>query len=80
VPTTVTINVYDNAGNLLGTAMQAMPAGSKVSNQLDQFPNLGGIIGKRGYALFSVPTGSVAVLALRFGGVAFTSIPTTQVQ
>jgi len=80
VPATVTITVYDNAGNLLGTSPQSIPAGAKIANQLDQFSGLGGIIGKRGYALFSVPAGSVSVLALRFGGVAFTSIPTTQVQ
>jgi hypothetical protein len=80
VPTTVTITCYDNAGNVLGTSMQALPAGSKIASQLDQFANLGGIIGKRGYATFTVPNGSVAVLGLRFGGVAFTSIPVAVVQ
>jgi hypothetical protein len=80
VPTTVTIMVYDDAGSLLGTSIQALPAGSKVATPLDQLRNLGGIIGKRGYALFTVPNGNVSVLALRFGGVAFTSIPTTVVQ
>jgi hypothetical protein len=35
-----------------------------------------GVEGKRGSAEFSVASGSVAVLGLRFQGQAFTSIPT----
>jgi hypothetical protein len=31
--------------------------------------------GRRGYAQFSVSTGAVAALGLRFAGQAFTSIP-----
>jgi hypothetical protein len=34
--------------------------------------------GKRGSADFTVTTGTVAVLGLRFNGAAFTSIPATQ--
>jgi hypothetical protein len=36
-----------------------------------------GMAGKPGSADFTVPAGVVAVLGLRFGGAAFTSIPTT---
>ncbi|MGC4050103.1 MAG: hypothetical protein QM757_12025 [Paludibaculum sp.] len=39
-------------------------------------PGLNGMVGKRGLAKFSVPAGGLSVLGLRFGGEAFTSIPT----
>jgi len=81
VATTVTITVWNSAGTLIGTTQEAVPANNKVALQLDQLPNLGGMVGLRGSALFTVPNGNVAVLGLRFaGGGAFTSIPTTQVQ
>jgi hypothetical protein len=80
VATTVTITVYDNAGNTIGTALQAVPPGQKVAAQLDKLTNLGNMVGKRGSASFTVATGNVSVLALRFDNAAFTSIPTTQLQ
>ena len=81
VATTVTITVYDTNGNLIGTSMQQVPAGQKVSGNLHSFANLSGMVGKAGSALFSVSTGSVSVLALRFApGQAFTSIPTVDLQ
>ena len=43
----------------------------------EQFPGLSGISGNRGSARFNVSTGAVAVRGLRFGGSAFTSIPTS---
>jgi hypothetical protein len=81
VATTVNIAVFDNAGNSIGTTTLALPSGNKMTVPfLDQLPNLSGMVGKRGYALFSVATGNVSVLALRSSGVAFTSVPTVQVQ
>lgn len=81
VATNVNIAVFSDAGNQIGTSSVSVPAANKVTVPfMDQLPNLSGMAGKRGYALFSVTTGSVAVLALRSGGVAFTSIPTVQVQ
>jgi len=43
--------------------------------------NLAGLsatIGKRGSAKFSVSSGSIAVLSLRFNGATFTSIPAAE--
>jgi hypothetical protein len=81
VAATVAISVWDNEGNLIGTAQQLVPAGNQVTSQLDQLAGLSGMVGKQGSALFTVPSGNISVLGLRFaGGGAFTSIPTTQVQ
>jgi hypothetical protein len=38
---------------------------------------MAGVAGKQGSAAFTVTSGSVALLGLRFGGTAFTSIPTS---
>jgi hypothetical protein len=80
VANTVTITVWDSNGNLLGTSTQPLAAGNKIENALRGFLGLAGMTGLRGSALFSVPTGNVEVLGLRFGGSAFTSIPTTEEQ
>jgi hypothetical protein len=77
---TVTITVWDSNGNLVGTSSQALPAGNKIENSMRGFLGLAGMAGLRGSALFTVPTGSLSVLGLRFGASAFTSIPTTQQQ
>lgn len=78
--TTVTITVWDNNGNLVGTSTQALAAGSKIENAMRAFTGLSGMAGLRGSALFTVTTGNISVLGLRFGASAFTSIPTTQQQ
>lgn len=81
VATTVTITVWDNSGNVIGTSLQSVGAGQKIANQMHLFQNLSGMTGLRGHALFSVPSGNVSVLGLRFAGSgAFTSIPTVQEQ
>jgi len=43
---------------------------------LRDLPGLGIIVGNRGSAEFTVTSGNVAVLGLRFRGSSFTSIPT----
>ncbi|HUO28864.1 MAG TPA: hypothetical protein VMU80_06595 [Bryobacteraceae bacterium] len=73
----VTVTLYDNSGNTIGTSVIALPPNGKTATTLRSLPGLAGMIGKRGSALFSSSTGSVAVLGLRFDGLAFTSIPTT---
>lgn len=78
VATTVTITAWDNNGNLLGTSSQPLMPGNKTEGALRGFLGLAGIAGFRGSALFTVPNGNVSVLGLRFGGTAFTSIPTTE--
>jgi hypothetical protein len=80
LPTTVAISVWDSNGNLVGTSSQALAAGNKIENAMRGFLGLAGMAGLRGSALFTVPTGNVSVLGLRFGASAFTSIPTTQQQ
>ena len=76
--TTVTIAVRDTNGLVIGTCSVALPAKSKVAAALKTFPGLGAMSGNRGSADFTVASGTVAVLGLRFGGAAFTSIPTAQ--
>jgi hypothetical protein len=77
-PATVTIVARDNQGNTIGTSSIALGAGQKTANQLRDVPGLSGVAGKRGSADFTIDSGNLAVLGLRFGtdGAAFTSIPT----
>jgi hypothetical protein len=78
VATTVAITVRDASGSMLGTSSVALPANNKMAVALRSLPGLAGMVGKRGSADFTVTTGTVAVLGLRFNGAAFTSIPATQ--
>jgi len=78
VPTTVTITVRNANGVAIGTSTVALPANSHTAMTLRSLPGLGAIPGNRGSADFSVTSGNVAVLGLRFGGAAFTSIPTKE--
>jgi hypothetical protein len=75
--TTVAVTLWDQNGNTVGTSSVALPPNSKTAAALRSLPGLSGMVGKRGSAQFSVSAGSVAVLGLRFDGLAFTSIPTT---
>ncbi len=77
VATTVTITARDTAGNVIGTSSVPLGPNAKTELVLRDFPGLAGIAGLRGSADFSVTTGNVAVLGLRFNSQAFTSIPTT---
>jgi P pilus assembly chaperone PapD len=74
---TVGVTLWDENGNTIGTSSVALPPNGKMAAALRSLPGLGGMVGKRGSARFSVSAGSVAVLGLRFDGLAFTSIPTT---
>jgi hypothetical protein len=80
VAATVTITVWDVNGNVIGTSIQALQPGTKIESAMRGFLGLAGMAGQRGSALFTVPTGNVAVLGLRFGSTAFTSIPTAEQQ
>ena len=73
---TVSITVWDESGNTIGTSSLALAAYHKTATELRTLPGLSGMLGKRGSAQFTVTTGNVAVLGLRFGQ-SFTSIPTT---
>jgi hypothetical protein len=78
VPVTVSINVWNSSGALIGTSSIALAAFAKTEAALRSISGLSGVVGNRGSAQFTVSSGSVAVLGLRFDGAAFTSIPTAQ--
>jgi hypothetical protein len=78
VPVTVSINVWNSSGALIGTSSIALAAGAKMEAALRSISGLSGVVGNRGSAQFTVNSGDVAVLGLRFNGAAFTSIPTAQ--
>jgi hypothetical protein len=73
---TVFITARDAAGNVIGTGTVSLPPNGKVATALRDVPGLSGIPGMRGSADFSITSGHVAVLGIRFGGSAFTDIPT----
>jgi hypothetical protein len=76
VPTTVSIVVRDATGATIGSSSVSLAAMSKTALVLRSLPGLGAMAGNRGSADFTVTSGNVAVLGLRFNGAAFTSIPT----
>ncbi len=73
--TTVSIVLRDSVGATIGTSSVFLPASNKTEAVLRNLPGLGAMVGNRGSAVFTVTTGNVAVLGLRFIGSAFTSIP-----
>lgn len=73
---TLTIVVRDSQGTVIGTAAVPMAAGSKVAMVLRGVNGLSAMAGNRGSAEFSMTSGILAVLGLRFNGPAMTSIPT----
>ncbi|HEY2842947.1 MAG TPA: DUF1566 domain-containing protein [Bryobacteraceae bacterium] len=74
-PNIVTVTVRDFQGRNLGTSRVSIVANGRVAVALRDLPGLGGIVGNRGSADFTVTSGNVAVLGLRFRGAAFASIP-----
>ncbi len=78
VATTVTITLRNTNGVVIGTSNLTLSANNKIAVALKNLPGLGGIVGNRGTGDFTVTSGSVAVLGLRFGPTAFTSIPAAQ--
>src|SRR5579872_6624242 len=78
VPATVSITVWNNSGTIIGTSSISLAAGTKTEAVLRSLSGLSGVAENRGSAQFTVSTGSIAVLGLRFNGTAFTSIPVAQ--
>ncbi len=69
----IAVTARDESGAVLGTATITMTPGNKTAFAvIEKIP---AIAGKSGALDFTAPAGSVAVLGLRFGGAAFTSIP-----
>ena len=72
---TITLAAKDESGGSLGTATITLTPGTKQAFAVvDHLPS---ISGHRGSLVVSTSSGSMAVLGLRFGGSAFTSIPAT---
>lgn len=78
LPVTVSVTVWNNFGTVIGTSSIFLAAGTKTEAALRNISGLSAVAGNRGTARFTVASGSVAVLGLRFDGTAFTSIPTVQ--
>jgi hypothetical protein len=72
---TVSITVWDSKGNSVGTSSVSLSPYNKTETVLSGLSGLSGMAGNRGSAQFSVTSGGLAVLGLRFNGSAFTSIP-----
>ncbi len=70
----VTITVRDEQGSTLGTTTLPLGARKREAFVLSDKAELTGMIGKRGSAEFTVSSGAVSVLGLRFKGLSFTSI------
>jgi hypothetical protein len=77
VATIVSITLRDTTGATIATSAVSLQPKSKTEAVLRTLPGLAGMTGNRGSADFTVTSGNVAVLGLRFIGFAFTSIPTT---
>jgi len=60
---------------MVGSTQIVLAPHFKSTNILAAYSGMSGILGKQGRAVVSVPNGAVSVLALRFGGSAFTDIP-----
>lgn len=73
--TAVTINVFRADGSQVGTVTLNLPALSRQAFVMRDQPGLSGMAGQRGMAEISVGSNAVAALGLRFGALAFTSIP-----
>jgi hypothetical protein len=78
IAATVQATAYDSSGNQLGMATIPLAAYSKTEAALHLISGLSGVTGNAGKVVFTVSSGSVAVLGLRFDGFAFTSIPAQQ--
>jgi hypothetical protein len=74
-PVTVVVNATDTNGSFVGSAAIPLGAHNKMESAMDMISGLSNMFGRRGKAVFTVTTGSVAVLGLRFDSSAFTSIP-----
>jgi hypothetical protein len=73
--TIVTVTAKNAAGASLGSGTVTLNANAKTAVVLRNVPGLSAVAGSAGTATFTVTSGAVAVLGLRFNGPAFTSIP-----
>lgn len=73
---TVTLTAKSNTGTALGTSTVNLPARGKTAFNLKD--RVAAVSGQRGSVDFTVSSGAVSALGLRFGAEAFTSIPATE--
>ncbi|BDC48290.1 hypothetical protein F183_A06060 [Bryobacterales bacterium F-183] len=71
----VTIVAYNASGAQTGNATLSIPARGRTAATLRELQGMAGVAGDRGWLSITVTTGTLAVLGLRFGSAAFTSIP-----
>ena len=71
---TVTVKATDNNGNLLGNGTITLAAHNHTAVPLSSISGLSGLTGTSGQLTFSVTSGAISVLGLRFNAGAFTSI------
>lgn len=76
VAAAISITLWDNGGKVVGTSTVTLLPHQKTEADMRLMSGLSGMVGLRGRATFAATSGNVAVLGLRFGGTAFTSIPT----
>lgn len=74
----VNITVRDTSGATIASTTLPMPANNKSAMYLSRLAGLSGMVGKRGIVDFTVDSGAISVMGIRFNGSAFTSIPTSQ--
>jgi hypothetical protein len=74
-PISVTIVVHGHDGAEIGSTQLVLAARSKQAAMLRSLPGLAAMAGNRGWAAFSVPNGVLAVVGLRFGEGAYTTVP-----
>jgi hypothetical protein len=77
VSTTVSVTSYGNQGNIVGTSNIPLAANAETAVVLSDLPGLPAVAGSLGSVDFTIPIGTLAVVGLRFNGLAFTSIPTS---
>jgi hypothetical protein len=77
VSTTISVTAYSNQGNVIGTSNIPLAANAKTAVVLRDLPGLAPLAGSLGSVDFAAPIGTLAALGLRFNGLAFTSIPTS---
>lgn len=70
----VKITVRDEAGAEVGTSTLALGAKRRETFLLRDRPELAGMVDKRGSAEFSVTSGAVSVVGLRYRGLSFTPV------
>jgi hypothetical protein len=72
---TLGVDVRDGAGAVVGAFTLQLPAKNKFNLVLRERPELASIAGKRGSAVFTASSGTLAVIGFRFTRDSFTSIP-----